>query len=55
MENRNQIKDNDPKEYYNLKVFTNSYWGNILYRYNPKNANYIIDYLSNFYKELIVN
>ena len=55
MENRNQIKDNDPKEYYNLKVFTNSYWGNILYRYNPKNANYIIDYLGTFYKELIVN
>jgi len=55
LENKDEIKKNDPKEYYDLKVFTNSYWGNILSRYNPKNAHYVTDYLNAFYKELINN
>lgn len=53
LENRLSIKKNDPDEYYELRKFTNAYWGNILRRYHPKNAQYVTDYLYNFYLDLI--
>jgi len=53
LENRLEIKENDPDEYYELRKFTNAYWGNLLRRYHPKNAQYVTDYLYNFYLDLI--